>query len=222
MTLDDERDRRAALVAAIAVSLYSYNCNVADRAAALWREFNGECADLPDLERWCLSRSWATEMPYPTARAYLAHAIAVYGAEAEDRVRCEEEQERQRRDLVGNMFHLLKGDDDEEAKEVHPPRADHEAAPTAGHEGDHEGRAVEPRPEAAGVAAVGPGVAPGSVGTGPGLSYRDAMGITHARALGLLPEAPAPKGPDRSGHAAGCEVGRCAKWCPMLKPIGAP
>lgn len=111
---------------------------------------------------------------------------------------------------------------DAERVEVHPTRADHEAAPTAGHEGDHEGRAVEPRPEAAGVAAVGPGVAPGSVGSGPGLSYRDAMGITHARALGLLSEAPAPKGPDRSGHAAGCEVGRCARWCPMLKPIGAP
>lgn len=70
------------IVTVTAVSLYSYNVDPLTRATKLFQHFNGECADLDDLIRWVDDRNWATEMPYPTAVAYLKHAVDKYGEEA--------------------------------------------------------------------------------------------------------------------------------------------
>jgi hypothetical protein len=76
-----------ALIACVAVSLYHYNVAPRDRALKLHEEFNGACAETDELTRWCAEPTyWATEMPTPTAMAYLKHAMKRYGAEAEKRV----------------------------------------------------------------------------------------------------------------------------------------
>ncbi len=70
------------LIAAIAVSLYQYNVNSFERADKLYQHFDGDCYDLFTLTQLVDNKNWATEMPLPTAKVYLAHAIEKYGEEA--------------------------------------------------------------------------------------------------------------------------------------------
>jgi len=74
----------------IAVSLYQYNVNSFERADKIYQHFNGDCAEMFDLTIWVDHKNWATEMPLPTAKIYLQHALEVYGAEATKRRRLNE------------------------------------------------------------------------------------------------------------------------------------
>ena len=70
----------------IAMSLYQYNVRPGDRADKLFQHFSGECAEMTDLIDWVDNKNWATEMPLPTAKVYLIHAIERYGVEAAQRI----------------------------------------------------------------------------------------------------------------------------------------
>jgi hypothetical protein len=73
------------VIEAIAMSLYMYNVSSGERAHKLYQHFDGACAEPPELQRWVDSPYWATEMPLPTARVYLDHAVMRYGEEARRR-----------------------------------------------------------------------------------------------------------------------------------------
>lgn len=80
---------------AIALSLYAYNVSSVERAVDLWLYFTQ--LDLPCMERHELSAILdrdtpyaATELPYPTAKLYVEHALERYGREAKERAKCEE------------------------------------------------------------------------------------------------------------------------------------
>ena len=70
----------------IAVSLYQYNVSPSDRAQKIWDHFSGGCAEMSELIDWVDNKNWATEMPLPTAKVYLIHAIERYGVEAAQRI----------------------------------------------------------------------------------------------------------------------------------------
>jgi hypothetical protein len=82
-------DARQGLVVATALSLYAYNVDVHTRAIALHEHFNGDCMEIEELVRSLAHRGeyFATELPAPTALAYVQQALARYGVEAESRVR---------------------------------------------------------------------------------------------------------------------------------------
>ena len=74
------------MIEQIAMSLYQYNVSAVVRADKLYEHFDGDCAEMIDLIQSVDSKHWATVMPYPTAKVYLAQAIERYGAEAKERV----------------------------------------------------------------------------------------------------------------------------------------
>ena len=80
----------AALIGATAMALYAYNVSPGERAEKLYHHFKGACAEPAELLRWVDHHSWATEMPWPTAKVYLAHALERYGNEARRRVEMNE------------------------------------------------------------------------------------------------------------------------------------
>jgi hypothetical protein len=74
------------LVAAVAVSLYTYNVAPIVRATDLYNHFSGLCAEMHELLELVDNKCWATEMAAPTALCYLQHAMDKYAGEAEERV----------------------------------------------------------------------------------------------------------------------------------------
>ena len=84
-----------AIIAAIALSLYSYNVSVAARARAIHDHFKGACMEMSDLEHALAGPHAMTELPFPSAEIYLQHAMDRYGEEAAIRVRVER----------GGLFH---------------------------------------------------------------------------------------------------------------------
>jgi hypothetical protein len=74
---------------AVALALYSYNIDPVDRAQRIYGHFSGECMEVEDLVK-ILHNSpayIATELPYPSAVVYVAHALGRYGEEARNRCR---------------------------------------------------------------------------------------------------------------------------------------
>lgn len=78
----------SAVAVGIALSLYAFNVAPLTRAQRLYDHFEGECMELVDLVRILADRPGyaMTELPLPTARVYLQHALETYGAEATHRV----------------------------------------------------------------------------------------------------------------------------------------
>ena len=78
----------AYLMAAVAVSLYSFNVPVTTRADKLYDHFGGACAEAEDIAEALVryGPNWATALAAPTALIYIQHAMARYGEEAEHRV----------------------------------------------------------------------------------------------------------------------------------------
>lgn len=77
------------LAVAIALSLYAYNVSPDVRAKKLYDHFAGACLDLEDLVRAMEGNQLAyaaTELPIPTARVYVQHALDRYGQEAQSRI----------------------------------------------------------------------------------------------------------------------------------------
>ncbi len=83
------------MIPAIAMSLYTYNFSAVTRAEKLYQHFDGNCIEQEELVDILLNFNhvWATELPYPTAKAYLQHAMQQYGHEAQQRVTVNETQE---------------------------------------------------------------------------------------------------------------------------------
>jgi hypothetical protein len=81
-------DDTTPLVMATAMSLYSYNVDPLTRAERLYVHFDGACMDMNDMVNLLQNRGewWATELPTPTAKVYLQHAMRHYLEEAERRV----------------------------------------------------------------------------------------------------------------------------------------
>lgn len=77
------------LVVCTAVSLYGYNVSPTTQAQRLYDHFKGQCMEVDDMEELFVRRRqvWATELPAPTAKVYIEHAMAAYGKEAAERVR---------------------------------------------------------------------------------------------------------------------------------------
>ena len=73
---------------AVALSLYAYNVSPTERAQAIYDYFHGECMDFEDLVHLFITRPAyvATELPLPSAEAYVAFALQKYGDEARHRV----------------------------------------------------------------------------------------------------------------------------------------
>lgn len=91
---DRSEEIRAAMVCAIAMSLYRYNVPPTARVRAIAEIFDRDRlprADDDDLLRWVDNPCWATEMPMATAFAYMRCALDKYGAEAATRIRRHEE-----------------------------------------------------------------------------------------------------------------------------------
>lgn len=66
----------------VALSLYGYNVSAADRAAAIFNHFKGNCAEPEELAEWCSRPDVVTALPYPSAEVYVTHALEMYGREA--------------------------------------------------------------------------------------------------------------------------------------------
>ncbi len=74
------------LEVAIALSLYFYNVSPLERAQRLYDHFDGACDELHSLT-WTCGMAWVvTDLPYPTAKVYVQHALERYGKEARERV----------------------------------------------------------------------------------------------------------------------------------------
>ena len=67
---------------AVALSLYQYNVNPGDRALAVHRHFEGNCAGVAELIRQVSRGYGPTELAPPSAKVYVDQAIARYGEEA--------------------------------------------------------------------------------------------------------------------------------------------
>jgi len=79
----------------IALSLYAYNVPPFERAQRLYDHFEGHSMEVEELA-WILANQGefaATELPYETAKAYVAHALTTYGQEALQRALANEETE---------------------------------------------------------------------------------------------------------------------------------
>jgi hypothetical protein len=78
---------------AMALSLYAYNVSPQQRAAELYHHFRGACMEMDELTYILTHRGpyAATELPYPTAKVYVEHALARYGKQAVERARIEAE-----------------------------------------------------------------------------------------------------------------------------------
>lgn len=72
----------------IALSLYAYNVSPYHRAKKLYEHFNGNCMELQDMAEIFMNKNAyaMTELPYPTAKVYLSHALHKYYDEAMIRV----------------------------------------------------------------------------------------------------------------------------------------
>ncbi|KKL13517.1 hypothetical protein LCGC14_2524980 [marine sediment metagenome] len=84
-----ENQNYSPIEVAVAMALYGYNVNPADRAAKIYNHFKGHCAELYDLVH-ILSFSTAyaaTELAMPSAALYVQHALEKYGEEARNRVK---------------------------------------------------------------------------------------------------------------------------------------
>lgn len=78
-----------ALVAATALSLYTYNRPVRERAQRLYDFFDGDCYPIDDLVEKLLRDRGAflmTDLPASTAAVYLLNALEMYEGEARHRV----------------------------------------------------------------------------------------------------------------------------------------
>ena len=74
------------IVVAVALSLYSFNVSPGERAQKIYDHFQGQCLPLRELVRICSDGAHiATELPYPSAVLYVAHALERYGRQAEYR-----------------------------------------------------------------------------------------------------------------------------------------
>ncbi len=84
-----ETKQYSPIVVAIALSLYEYNVVPFERAKKLHDHFEGDCMEIQELLVILATRIGheATELPYPTAKVYVAHALEAYGEEAEKRAR---------------------------------------------------------------------------------------------------------------------------------------
>ena len=81
-----------AIVVAIAVSLYGFNVSASERAERIYEHFGGACMDVHDLVELLDNRGKfaATELPYPSAKVYVEHAMARYADEAYQRAAANE------------------------------------------------------------------------------------------------------------------------------------
>jgi len=81
------------IVIATALALYNFNQSPVERAEKLYKHFDGECMGLDEMIDifMHLGGSTITELPYPTAKVYLGHALERYGEEAEGRCLVEQE-----------------------------------------------------------------------------------------------------------------------------------
>lgn len=73
----------------VALSLYGFNVSPLDRAQRLYDHFAGRCMELDELVAVLDGPRLAyamTELPLPTARVYVQHALETYGEEALRRV----------------------------------------------------------------------------------------------------------------------------------------
>lgn len=73
---------------AVALSLYQYNVSANNRARALCNHFRGDSIDRGALTFILAQKAGnaATELPMPTAKVYVDHALERYGEEAKERV----------------------------------------------------------------------------------------------------------------------------------------
>ncbi len=72
----------------MALSLYGYNVSPGERAEAIYRHFNGDCAEPEDLLAIMKSPRLAfaaTELAAPSAAVYVQQALDMYGQEARER-----------------------------------------------------------------------------------------------------------------------------------------
>ena len=79
----------SAVAVGIALSLYAFNVSPSERAQRLYDHFKGNCMELSDLVRIMDGPRVGyamTELPLPTARVYVQHALETYGDEALHRV----------------------------------------------------------------------------------------------------------------------------------------
>jgi hypothetical protein len=83
------------MIESVAMALYVYNVSPGERAEKLYHHFKGACAEPDELLRWVDHHAWATQMPWPTAKVYLAHALERYGEEARRKVEMETAFERE-------------------------------------------------------------------------------------------------------------------------------
>ncbi len=74
---------------AVALARYGFNVSPEERAELLHLHFDGDCAEPEELVS-CCSRDRvgfiATELAFPTAEVYVAHALERYGEEARELV----------------------------------------------------------------------------------------------------------------------------------------
>jgi hypothetical protein len=73
-------------ITTVALSLYAFNVPPSVRAKRIHDHFDGDCMDLEELIRAVDSPYAMTELPFPSARLYLQHAIEAYANEALERV----------------------------------------------------------------------------------------------------------------------------------------
>ena len=81
-----DEEIRTRLTACVAMSLYQFNVNPMARAEKLYKEFDGQCAEMDEMLLLVDYKHWATQMAMPTAKMYLEHALERYGFEARQRV----------------------------------------------------------------------------------------------------------------------------------------
>ena len=79
------------MMVAIALSLYRFNVAPIQRAKKIYAHFEGACMEINELADLMVDRKGfeATELPFPSAEVYVAHALEHYGEEAKHRVAVE-------------------------------------------------------------------------------------------------------------------------------------
>jgi hypothetical protein len=80
------------IVVVTALSLYAFNVGPCERANKLHAHFAGDCLDIEELIRILVEEGASVigQLPYPTAKVYIDHALERYGQEAEHRCEIEE------------------------------------------------------------------------------------------------------------------------------------
>lgn len=111
---------------AIALALYGYNVSAYQRASKIYEHFNGNCPDMGDLEMYMMEYgSAATAMPFPSAEAYVDHALEKYGEEAKQRVKLDQETSVIVEQMKGRANRKGQGN----TKKLNQEIADYEANP---------------------------------------------------------------------------------------------